>query len=102
MDVFVHPAIAESFGMAIIDVAMARPILSTPVDRPRGDRATGDRIAVLVLSARRVGARHPGNAGTPDVVADDGAAAHGRVQEFTATSMANRYQELYAQWLGEA
>ena len=29
-----------------------------------------------------------------------GAAARRRVQGFTATSMANRYQELYAQWLG--
>ena len=32
LDAFVHPAIAESFGMVIVEaMAMARPVLSTPV-----------------------------------------------------------------------
>ena len=57
VDVFVHPAVAESFGMVIVEaMAMARPVLSTPVG-----------IAPEVISAGETGApvliARPGRAG---------------------------------------
>ncbi len=100
-DVFVHPAIAESFGMVIIEaMAMARPVLSTPVG-----------VAPEVISQKETGLLCASS--EPDALArglgdmlalraawpEMGAAAHRRVQGFTATSMASRYQELYARWL---
>lgn len=104
MDVFVHPAIAESFGMVIIEaMAMARPVLSTPVgiapeviaQEETGLLCSSCQPDALALGLREMLALR---ASWPAM----GAAAHARVQGFTATSMANRYQELYAQWLGVA
>ena len=101
-DVFVHPAIAESFGMVIVEaMAMARPVLSTPVG-----------IAPEVIVSGETGLLCP----SPDPSAlarclqemlalrsswpAIGASARRRVEGFTATSMASRYSELYAHWLG--
>jgi glycosyltransferase involved in cell wall biosynthesis len=101
-DVFVHPAIAESFGMVIIEaMAMARPVLTTPVG-----------IAPEVIEPRRTGVLAKASSpealeiGLREMVAlrphwkEMGAAARRRVQGFTATRMAWRYAELYETWLG--
>ena len=104
-DVFVHPAIAESFGMVIVEaMAMARPVLSTPVGiAPEVIASSRNRTAVPVFRAETRWLEASGRCSRcarrgPTM----GAAAHGASQGFTATSMASRYQELYAQWLGEA
>jgi glycosyltransferase involved in cell wall biosynthesis len=103
IDVFVHPAIAESFGMVIVEaMAMARPVLSTPVG-----------IAPEVIVPGRTGllASSPDPSalaqGLEDMLAlraqwpAIGVAARTAVQDFTAASMASRYEELYAQWLSD-
>jgi glycosyltransferase involved in cell wall biosynthesis len=100
-DVFVHPAVAESFGMVIIEaMAMARPVIATAVG-----------IAPEVITARETGVLC--STPEPDALAaglremlalqdswpELGARARGRIQGFTAASTANRYRELYARWL---
>ena len=103
IDVFVHPAIAESFGMVIVEaMAMARPVLSTRVG-----------IAPEVIRPARPGscAHRPTRARWPRDWARcwpfgprgrRSARGRRRVQSFTAASMANRYRELYARWLSDA
>jgi glycosyltransferase involved in cell wall biosynthesis len=99
-DLFVHPAIAESFGMVIIEaMAMELPVMSTPVGIAREvvDGSTGVladspsvddlRSAINRLLAQR--ARWP----------TMGAAARERILGFTAQTMAARYGELYERWL---
>jgi glycosyltransferase involved in cell wall biosynthesis len=100
-DVFVHPAVAESFGMVIIEaMAMARPVVSTPVG-----------IAPEVITGREIGVLC--SAPDPETVAaglremlalqdswpELGARARRRVRGFTAASTANHYRELYVRWL---
>jgi glycosyltransferase involved in cell wall biosynthesis len=103
-DVFVHPAIAESFGMVIIEaMAMARPVLSTPVGIAPEVITPGD-TGLLCSScdssalARGLGEMLALRPSWPLI----GAAASARVQGLTAASMANRYMDLYVQWLSEA
>jgi glycosyltransferase involved in cell wall biosynthesis len=99
-DAFVHPAIAESFGMVIIEaMALELPVMSTPVGIAREvvDGSTGVladspsvddlRSAINRLLAQR--ARWP----------TMGAAARERILGFTAQTMAARYGELYERWL---
>ncbi len=95
LDAFVHPALAESFGMVIVEaMAMARPVLSTPVGiapevietgvtgvLARGDLADGLR-ELLALRER-----------WPQL----GAAARERVAGFTAAQMADDYEALYGE-----
>ncbi len=103
LDVFVHPAIAESFGMVLVEaMAMARPVLSTPVG-----------IAPEVIIPGKTGLLC--SSPTPAALAQGlremltlrlswpalGTEARRRVQGFTAASTASRYRELYAQWLSE-
>ena len=104
VDVFVHPAVAESFGMVIVEaMAMGRPVLSTPVG-----------VAPEVITAGETGLL----SSSPDASAlaaglgqmlalrrswpEMGRRARHRIQAFTAASMAERYQELYARWLSDA
>jgi glycosyltransferase involved in cell wall biosynthesis len=101
VDVFVHPAVAESFGMVIVEaMAMARPVVSTPVG-----------IAPEVISAGETGVLC--SSPDPDALAAGlramvalrdhwpqlGARARRRIEGFTAASTAIRYRELYARWL---
>jgi glycosyltransferase involved in cell wall biosynthesis len=103
-DVFVHPAIAESFGMVIVEaMAMARPVLSTPVG-----------IAPEVIEHKETGVLARGS--TSSALADAlremlslrgrwreiGAAAREVVSGFTAKRMAARHAELYRRWLAES
>jgi glycosyltransferase involved in cell wall biosynthesis len=103
-DVFVHPALAESFGMVIIEaMAMARPVLSTPVGIAP-EVITSRETGILSASAdadalaRALHQMMALRSSWPAI----GAAARRRVGRFTAASMATRYSELYAQWLSEA
>ncbi len=101
MDVFVHPAIAESFGMVIIEaMAMARPVLSTPVGIAPEVIVPGE--TGLLCSSPEPSALARGLRETLAMRSSwsaIGAEARRRIEGFTATSMANRYRELYAQWL---
>jgi len=100
-DVFVHPAIAESFGMVIIEaMAMGLPVLSTPVgiapeviEAPdTGLMTAGSDVAALQRGLVALLELRPS---WPEM----GAAARRRVGAFTAQRMASRYQQLYAQWI---
>ncbi len=103
-DVFVHPAIAESFGMVIVEaMAMARPVVSTPVG-----------IAPEVIESGKSGLLSPSP--EPGALGESlgrmlklrsawpaiGAAARQSVEAFTAASMAARYENLYRTWLDPA
>lgn len=100
LDAFVHPALAESFGMVIVEaMAMARPVLSTPVG-----------IAPEVITSGATGVLTRGTGA--DALADGlrellalraqwpqlGDAARERVSGFTAQRMAAEYAALYARW----
>lgn len=100
-DVFVHPAVAESFGMVIVEaMAMARPVVSTPVGiAPEvispgltGVLCASSGSESLAEGLRRVMALR---AEWPAI----GSAARRRVESFTAVSMAARYQQLYTTWV---
>ena len=104
VDVFVHPAIAESFGMVIVEaMAMARPVVSTPVGIAPEVIGAGETGVLCSSSDPRALA-----AGLREMLAlrgswpEIGTKARRRVESFTATSMATRYRELYAQWLSDA
>ena len=97
IDAFVHPALAESFGMVIVEaMAMGRPVLSTPVGIAPEVIATG----VNGVLARATG---PGALadGLRDLLAlrtswpELGAAARDRVRDFTAERMADDYERVY-------
>jgi glycosyltransferase involved in cell wall biosynthesis/GT2 family glycosyltransferase len=103
IDVFVHPALAESFGMVIIEaMAMARPVVSTDVG------IAGD---VIEDGVSGVLARSPDPEGLASALRrmlesrdrwpQIGAEARRRVQGFTADTMVRAYEESYARWLGD-
>jgi len=104
VDVFVHPAVAESFGMVIIEaMAMARPVVSTPVgiapevisDGETGVLCSSPDLGALVVGLREMLALR-------DSWLEIGIRARRRIQSFTAASMANRYRQLYDRWLLDA
>jgi glycosyltransferase involved in cell wall biosynthesis len=97
LDAFVHPALAESFGMVIIEaMAMARPVLSTPV---------GIAPEVIESGATSILAAATGAAALADGLREllalrplwpeMGVAARERVSGFTAARMADDYEALY-------
>jgi glycosyltransferase involved in cell wall biosynthesis len=103
-DAFVHPAIAESFGMVIVEaMAMGRPVLSTPVGIARevitppqnGLLSASPEPEALAVGLRALLELRPR-------WAEIGAAARRRVEGFTAEAMAKRHQELYVRWLNAA
>jgi glycosyltransferase involved in cell wall biosynthesis len=100
MDVFIHPAIAESFGMVIIEaMAMARPVISTPVGiapeviepSKTGVLCTTYHPAALAHGLREM-------LSLRDQWITMAQAARARVGAFTARAMAARYEELYVEW----
>ncbi len=103
-DAFVHPAVAESFGMVIIEaMAMGLPVLSTPVgvapeviEAPRSGLLTsGSDAGALAQGLRRLLELR---SSWPQM----GASARAQVGGFTAQRMALRYQQLYGEWLRAA
>jgi glycosyltransferase involved in cell wall biosynthesis len=102
-DAFVHPAIAESFGMVIIEaMALARPVMCTRVgvapevleDGQTGVLAASPEPDSLAEGLRTLLSLRPR---WPAI----GQAARSRVKGFTARAMAERYEELYHRWLAE-
>jgi glycosyltransferase involved in cell wall biosynthesis len=100
LDAFVHPAIAESFGMVIVEaMAMARPILSTPVGI--AGEIVGPDTGILAASpsiddlAAALRALLQARDRWPAM----GVAARDRVSGFTAEAMAARYEQLYGRFL---
>ena len=103
-DAFVHPAVAESFGMVIVEaMAMGKPVLSTPVGiapevittGESGLLTTGSTVGELVSGLKLLLSMRPRWGAV-------GAAARARVADFTAARMAEQYRKLYAAWLREA
>lgn len=102
-DVFVHPALAESFGMVIVEaMAMAKPVVSTPVG-----------IAPEVIEAGVTGVlAKDGSVGALAEALESiflmrdrwitlGTNGRERVSGFTADAMASRYAQLYRGWLAQ-
>jgi glycosyltransferase involved in cell wall biosynthesis len=100
-DVFVHPALAESFGMVIVEaMAMARPVVCTPVGiAPEViiDGSTGILASSTGSEAVATGLRKVLRARSQ--WAEIGAAARRQVAGFSASRMAKQYSDLYRSWL---
>jgi glycosyltransferase involved in cell wall biosynthesis len=100
-DVFVHPAIAEAFGMVIVEaMAMARPVLTTPVGI--APEVVDDGVTGFLAETAHPEALADGIARVVSARAcwtEVGRAARQAVQGFTATVMATRYEQLYRKWL---
>jgi glycosyltransferase involved in cell wall biosynthesis len=100
LDAFVHPAIAESFGMVIIEaMAMGLPIMSTPVGI--AVEAVDESIGVLARSPSQddLGTGLRALLAARDRWATMGDASRLRASEFHAGAMARRHEELYETWL---
>jgi glycosyltransferase involved in cell wall biosynthesis len=100
-DVFVHPAIAESFGMVIIEAMLSgRPTISTPVgiapevisDGVDGVLCRGTDVVALVDGLRSM-------LGLRAQWAALGSAGRDRVSGFTASAMSQAYDDLYTSLL---
>ena len=103
IDLFVHPALAESFAMVIVEaMAIGRPVVSTPVgiapevleDEVTGVLASDTTREGLEDALRRAFAlryRWP----------DLGFEAHRRVQDFKADRMVVAYESLYESLLDQ-
>jgi glycosyltransferase involved in cell wall biosynthesis len=99
-DVFVHPAVAESFGMVIVEaMAMARPVLSTPVGV--APEVLGGGAGMVTRGTSKLALENGLRAmlSARSDWATMGAAGHRIAQRFTARRMALRYAELYDEWL---
>lgn len=102
-DAFAHPALAESFGMTIVEaMAAGLPLLVTPVGiapeliEPGVTGILCDDAAAHSLE-RGLRALLGMRAAWPEL----GAAAAAAVAGFSATAMAGRYEQLYRRWLAQ-
>lgn len=96
-DAFVHPAIAESFGMVIIEaMLLAKPVLSTPVgiapevitDGETGVLCRGHDESSLAVGLEALLELRPR-------WAEIGLAARERTRSFSAEAMSHAYSDLY-------
>jgi glycosyltransferase involved in cell wall biosynthesis len=103
-DVFVHPALAESFGLVIIEaMAMGRPVVATPVgiagdvieDGVSGFRVDGCSPEALLNAMTRALASRDQWPGL-------GAEARRRALAFTPERWVQAHERLYARRLGRA
>jgi glycosyltransferase involved in cell wall biosynthesis len=102
-DVFVHPALAESFGFVIAEaLAMERPVVSTPVgiahdmieDGVSGVLASGPSPPELAAALERMLDERPR---WPEF----GAEGRRRVLTLTPERWVARHEELYTRWLAQ-
>jgi glycosyltransferase involved in cell wall biosynthesis len=103
LDVFVHPALAESFGFVIVEaMAMARPVVATPVgiardvieDGVSGIRVTGtDTESLREALMRALACR----AQWPEL----GAEARRRALAFTPERWVRAHEQLYGRLLAD-
>ena len=101
-DVFVHPALAESFGLAVIEaMAMRRPVVATPVgiardvieDGVSGFRVAGTDVDSLVEAMERA---QEWRDRWPEI----GAEARRRALAFTPERWVRLHERLYERRLG--
>jgi glycosyltransferase involved in cell wall biosynthesis len=101
-DVFVHPALAESFGLALVEaMAMARPVVATPVgiagdvieDGVSGIRIAGTDVDSIVDAMNRVLEQR-------DRWPEIGAEARRRALAFTPERWVAAHERLYERRLG--
>jgi glycosyltransferase involved in cell wall biosynthesis len=101
-DVFVHPALAESFGLAVVEaMAMARPVVATPVgiagdvieDGVSGIRIAGTDVDSLVDAMGRALEQR-------DRWPEIGAEARRRALAFTPERWVAAHERLYERRLG--
>jgi glycosyltransferase involved in cell wall biosynthesis len=101
-DVFVHPALAESFGFAILEaMAMRRPVATTPVGIARDileDGVSGIEIAGTDPSSLRDGMLKA--IAIRDRWSEIGEEARRRAMWFTPERWVRRHEELYLRRLG--
>lgn len=101
IDVFVHPSLAESFGLVIIEaMAMRNPVICTDVGIAR--EIIKDNDNGFLVPTRN--ASELANAMKKVIRQQDKWDQMGKVnaikaQEFTASKMAEGYQEHYIKWL---
>jgi glycosyltransferase involved in cell wall biosynthesis len=100
-DLFIHPALAESFGFATVEaMAMARPVVSTPVgiarevieDEVSGFAISGTDPDSIRAAIERALARR-------DRWPQVGAEARRRALAFTAERWVSNHERLYETWL---
>jgi glycosyltransferase involved in cell wall biosynthesis len=101
IDLVVHPALAESFGLVVLEaLAMARPIVSTPVGIAP-DLLSDGRVGLLAADGtpeNLEGALREALARRGDwaAMAEEG---RRRARRFAAARMVRRYEEHYLAWL---
>ncbi|OAI38753.1 hypothetical protein AYO39_00820 [Actinobacteria bacterium SCGC AG-212-D09] len=102
LDAFVHPAIAESFGMVIVEaMAMAKPVLSTPVGIAPEVITSGESGVLCAGSDQGDLERGLGELlSLRDRWAELGSRGRTRVSGFTARATADAYERLYRAWVG--
>jgi glycosyltransferase involved in cell wall biosynthesis len=97
MDLFVHPALAESFGLVIVEaMAMGKPVLSTPVGVAPDLLADGEPGVLAPNGAAKsleVGLR--GALAQRDRWAEMGSVARSRAERFTVPRMVSGYEAFY-------
>jgi len=100
-DAFAHPALAESFGMTIVEaMAAGLPLLVTPVGiAPELIEQGVTGILCEDASARALERGLRALLGMRARWPELGAGAATAVAGFTATAMADRYGQLYRRWL---
>jgi glycosyltransferase involved in cell wall biosynthesis len=101
-DLFVHPALAESFGMVIVEaMAMGCPVVSTPVgiapevvrEGVTGELAADGSVGALASALSLALSRR-------DHWPEMGEAARKESQRFSAATMVESYERLYLELLG--
>ncbi|MBA2620872.1 MAG: glycosyltransferase [Acidobacteria bacterium] len=101
IDVFAHPALAESFGMVIVEaMAMEKPVICADVGIAREiikDGANG--FLVPAGNAEKFGAAMEKMIFSRSQWSAMGKTNRERVREFTAAKMAANYEKCYIKWL---
>lgn len=101
MDIFVHPSLAESFGLVITEaMAMEKPLICTDVGIAREIIKDGENgFVVPVSDGKKLGAAMKNILLKRENWREMGKFNRRTVQQFTAEKMAQGYQQCYLEWL---